>query len=91
MQTRLESTYVIRLVSSFEGILVEAFPDMDDRLVSLIDAACRRTLATEIQRRTLHTIRRGRNALVHPKARERPNPLEFDIVFLALKTFVNRL
>ena len=96
----LHSAYIIRLFSTFEGMLREhmaqhhpsIFMDEDAPAVRLIDRVPQLQsphISSQLLNR-IHEVRRHRNFLVHPRGAS-PLPLDFADALARLSKFVSKL
>ena len=88
---RLEATYLVRLVSAFEGILRAEYGTNEEGLFSLIELAILRSGIAREKADAAHEIRRQRNWLVHPSTSVQLSRVPLSVAFRTLQTFVNRL
>ena len=88
---RLEATYLVRLVSAFEGILRAEFEESEDGLFLLIERAAVERAVPRDMAEAAHDVRRQRNRLVHPTRSALASSVPLESGFIALRLFVNRL
>lgn len=88
---RLEATYLVRLVSAFEGILRAEFGGSNEGLYALIERCAVERMMPRAKTDEAHGVRLQRNRLVHPIASNYVLSVPFASAFRTLQTFVNAL